>query len=85
VLRSSNTPATSRFKWPRSPFHARCFGRVRHDCERGRSRWRACLVETPRQFHGSAWTTGLEAEWNAAIDLASQIRLQGYQARLKFE
>jgi hemoglobin-like flavoprotein len=24
--------------------------------------WRDCLVETLRQFHGSAWTTGLEAE-----------------------
>jgi len=47
--------------------------------------WRACLVETLRQFHGSAWTAGLEAEWNAAIDLASQIMLQGYQTRLKFE
>lgn len=47
--------------------------------------WRDCLVETLRQFHGSAWTTGLEAEWNAAIDLASQIMLQGYPAPLKFE
>jgi len=47
--------------------------------------WRACLVETLQQFHGSAWTTGLEAEWNSAIALASQIMLQGYQARPKFE
>jgi hemoglobin-like flavoprotein len=47
--------------------------------------WRDCLVETLRQFHGGAWTTDLEAEWNAAIDLASQIMLQGYPAPLKFE
>ena len=47
--------------------------------------WRACLIETLRQFHGSAWTAALESEWNAAIDLASQIMLQGYQTRLKFE
>jgi len=47
--------------------------------------WRDCLVETLRQFHGTAWTFDLEIEWTAAIDLASRIMLQGYTAQPKFE
>lgn len=47
--------------------------------------WLDCLVEALRQFHGSAWSPVLQAEWTAAIDGATQIMLQGYQESPKFE
>jgi hemoglobin-like flavoprotein len=40
--------------------------------------FRDCLLETLSRFHGSDWSTALQAQWHAAIEEASSVMLQGY-------
>lgn len=43
--------------------------------------FRACLLESLAQFHGDDWTEPLAAQWGEAIDIASALMLEGYQAQ----
>lgn len=42
-------------------------------------KFRTCLVETLAEIHGDRWDDDLAAEWDAAIDSAIQVMLEGYR------
>lgn len=43
--------------------------------------FRVCLLESLAQFHGDGWTEPLATQWAEAIDLATAIMLEGYEAQ----
>ena len=42
-------------------------------------KWRAAMMSTLGRFHGADWTPELAAQWESALDLASQKMLEGYR------
>lgn len=50
----------------------------RHVPESLYPKFRDCLLETLRRFHGTDWTDELQAQWHAAIDAATTVMLEGY-------
>ena len=46
-------------------------------------RFRDALVEALAQHHGEAWNAPLDQQWRRAIDGATAVMLEGYQAESK--
>jgi len=42
-------------------------------------KFRSALLATLERFHGPDWDKGLSEQWQGAIDLATQIMLEGYK------
>lgn len=43
-------------------------------------RWRDCLLETLKRFHGAEWSGALEQQWKAAVDVAVSVMHAGYES-----